>query len=233
MHKISLTNCLTQTRNTNTDMKLKFFRANWCGPCRQMAPVIGELQDSLKDYYSSVEYIDIDNDPETAAKWRVNAIPTFVIVDDRGNEVARHIGAWPKSKMQEWMVDNYQSPSRTVSTTVDHSTIHTKEKSTMIKTIKRMLGLTQDSPIIGSIELWGGMHIPQNFLPCQGQRMNIKGNEALYSIIGTLYGGDGRDYFLLPDYRPRDNNGQPQPYDASKAPVVLICVRGLYPQWDW
>ena len=59
-------------------MKLKFFRANWCGPCRQMAPVVSELQDSLKDYYSSVEYIDIDNDPETAAKWRVNAIPTFV-----------------------------------------------------------------------------------------------------------------------------------------------------------
>ena len=214
-------------------MKLKFFRANWCGPCRQMAPIVFELQDSLKDYYSSVEYIDIDTDPMTAAKWRVNAIPTFVIINDRDNEVARHIGALPKPKMQEWMVDNYQSPSQTVSRTVDHSVIHTKEKSTMIKTIKRMLGLTQDSPVIGSIELWSGMHVPRCFARCEGQRMNIKGNEALYSIIGNTYGGDIQNYFNLPDYRPRNAKGEPQAWDTSKSPIVLICIQGLYPQWDW
>jgi len=215
-------------------MKLKFFRADWCNPCRQMSPVVADImdQDYMKDRYSPVEYINIDLDPETAAKWGVRALPTFVIVDDRGTEVARHIGAWPKSKMQEWMSDNYQRPSMTVSRTADHSVIPNKEK-TMLKTIKRMLGLTQDSPVIGSIELWGGMRVPQNFARCEGQRMNIKGNEALYSIIGNTYGGDVQTYFNLPDYRPRNSKGEPQPWDASKAPVVLICIQGLYPQWDW
>lgn len=103
----------------------------------------------------------------------------------------------------------------------------------MLTTIKRMLGLTQDSPVIGSIELWGGMRVPQCFARCEGQRMSIKGNEALYSIIGNTYGGDVQTYFNLPDYRPRNNKGEPQPWDASKAPVVLICIQGLYPQWDW
>lgn len=214
-------------------MKLKFFRANWCGPCRQMAPVVSELQDSLKDYYSTVEYIDIDNDPETAAKWRVNAIPTFVIVDDRGNEVARHIGAWPKPKMQEWMADNYQRPCSVVSVSADHSLLSIKEKPTMLTTIKRMLGLTQDAPVIGSIELWAGHMVPKCFAPCSGQQMRIRDNQALFSIIGTTYGGDGRDFFNLPDYRPRDNKGNPQPYDTSKSPMVLICIQGMYPQWDW
>jgi hypothetical protein len=90
-----------------------------------MAPSVSEImeQDYIKERYSSAEYIDIDTDPITAAKWGVNAIPTFVILDDRGNEVARHIGAWPKHKMQEWMVDNYQSPSKIVSVSQDRTTI--------------------------------------------------------------------------------------------------------------
>ncbi len=103
----------------------------------------------------------------------------------------------------------------------------------MLKTIKRMLGLTQDSPVIGSIELWSGQHVPQCFARCEGQRMNIKGNEALFSIIGNTYGGDNQTYFNLPDYRPRNSKGEPQPYDPSKSPVVLICIQGMYPSWDW
>jgi hypothetical protein len=229
-----LTNCFTLTRNTSTDMKLLFFRAEWCGPCRQMAPVIETImdQDYFKERYSSVERIDVDADWESASHWVVRSLPTFIILDNHGQEVARHIGAWNREKMQEWMLDNYQYPSTTVSTTADHSPIPIKEK-TMLTTIKRMLGLTQSDPIIGSIELWSGHMVPRLFARCEGQRMNIKGNEALFSIIGTTYGGDGQTYFNLPDYRPRDAKGNVQPWDAAKSPVVLICIYGQYPAWEY
>ena len=215
-------------------MKLLFFRADWCSPCRQMAPIVETimLEDWFKDRYS-LEQIDIDTNPDTATKWGVRALPTFVIVDDRGTEVARHIGFLPTSKMREWMSDNYQRPSMTVSRDADHSLLSIKEKPTMLTTIKRMLGLTQDSPVIGSIELWAGNHVPKCFAPCSGQQMSIRGNEPLFSVIGTTYGGDGRDFFNLPDYRPRDSKGVPQQYDVSKSPMVLICIQGMYPSWDW
>ena len=102
----------------------------------------------------------------------------------------------------------------------------------MINTVKRILGLTQDSPTIGSIELWAGLHVPRYFALCEGQRMSIRDNPALFSVIGTEYGGDAHDYFCLPDYRPRDSQGQPLSWSTSTQPRVLICVQGLYPSWD-
>lgn len=88
-------------------MKLLFFTADGCGPCRQMAPVIFELtdQDFFKKNYS-LSSINIDTDPETSVRWGVRAVPTFIILDEEGGEVSRHVGVWPGSKMQEWMVDN-------------------------------------------------------------------------------------------------------------------------------
>lgn len=103
----------------------------------------------------------------------------------------------------------------------------------MLTKIKQILGLTQDSPIIGSIELWSGHMVPRCFARCEGQQLNIKGNEALFSVIGTEYGGDGRTNFNLPDYRPRDNKGNVLPWDNSKSPMVLICIYGQYPSWDY
>lgn len=103
----------------------------------------------------------------------------------------------------------------------------------MLKTIKRVLGLTQSEPTVGSIELWAGHMVPRCFARCEGQRMNIKGNEALFSIIGTTYGGDGRDYFNLPDYRPRDAKGNIIAWSQATTPMVLICIYGMYPSWDY
>lgn len=216
-------------------MKMMFFRADWCNPCRQMSPIVSDLmdQDYMKDRYT-VEYINIDEDPEITAKWGVRGIPTFIIVDDRGQEAARHCGALPKTKLQEWMIDSYRSPLRAATLGGDHSPIPYKEKPNMLTTIKKMLGLTQDEPVIGSIELWAGYssRVPVGYARCEGQRMSIRENPALYSLIGVTYGGDGREYFNLPDYRPRDNKGNPLPWDPSKSPVVLICIQGMYPQMD-
>lgn len=56
---------------------------------------------------------------------------------------------------------------------------------------------------IGEIRAFAGQYAPQNWALCNGSTIPINGNEALYSLIGTTYGGDGRTTFGLPDLRGR------------------------------
>jgi microcystin-dependent protein len=56
-------------------------------------------------------------------------------------------------------------------------------------------------PILGSIILFTGNFAPQGWMTCEGQTISIMQNQALYSIIGTTYGGDGIQTFKLPDLR--------------------------------
>lgn len=60
-----------------------------------------------------------------------------------------------------------------------------------------------DSPFIGVIVIWPGMYAPAQWHYCNGALMTINGNQALYSLLGTQYGGDGRVNFGLPDLRGR------------------------------
>jgi microcystin-dependent protein len=58
-------------------------------------------------------------------------------------------------------------------------------------------------PFIGQIIMFGGNFAPRGWALCDGQLLSINGNEALFSILGTTYGGDGRTTFALPDLRGR------------------------------
>jgi len=58
-------------------------------------------------------------------------------------------------------------------------------------------------PFIGEIILFAGNFAPRNWAFCQGQLLSIAQNTALFSILGTQYGGDGRTNFGLPDLRGR------------------------------
>lgn len=60
-----------------------------------------------------------------------------------------------------------------------------------------------DSDYIGEIILFAGTFAPRDFMDCAGQSLSISEYTALYSIIGTTYGGDGYTYFNLPDLRGR------------------------------
>jgi len=53
------------------------------------------------------------------------------------------------------------------------------------------------------IRLWGPNWAPRNWALCNGQLLSIAQNTALFSLIGTIYGGDGRTSFALPDLRGR------------------------------
>ncbi|AQW30234.1 phage tail protein [Ralstonia syzygii subsp. celebesensis] len=65
-------------------------------------------------------------------------------------------------------------------------------------------------PFIGEIRLFAGNYAPQGWLLCQGQLIDIAGNETLYTLLGTTYGGDGRTTFALPDLQGRLPVGQGQ-----------------------
>lgn len=58
-------------------------------------------------------------------------------------------------------------------------------------------------PFIGSIVLFAGSYAPRGWAFCDGQLLAINTNQALYSILGNTYGGDGRTTFALPDLRGR------------------------------
>ncbi|MES2574923.1 MAG: tail fiber protein [Bacteroidota bacterium] len=55
--------------------------------------------------------------------------------------------------------------------------------------------------IMGTIKLFAGNFAPQGFLTCEGQTLSLSQNTALFSILGTTYGGDGVTNFKLPDLR--------------------------------
>lgn len=60
-----------------------------------------------------------------------------------------------------------------------------------------------DTPFIGQIELFGFNFTPRGWASCDGQLLAIAQNDALFALIGTIYGGDGRTTFGLPDLRGR------------------------------
>lgn len=66
--------------------------------------------------------------------------------------------------------------------------------------------MSQDG-FIGEIKMFGGNFAPRGWFLCQGQLIPISSNSALFSILGTTYGGDGRTTFALPDLRGRVSIG--------------------------
>jgi thioredoxin 1 len=73
------------------------FWANWCGPCRALAPTIVEL---AKEYNGKVLIgkLDVDENPGTAEKFQVFSIPTMIVFKD-GKEAERLVGLCPKNKI--------------------------------------------------------------------------------------------------------------------------------------
>ena len=77
------------------------FWAEWCGPCKQIAPALEELAEEMRERVT-VAKVNIDENPMTPSKYGVRGIPTLILFKD-GQVAATKIGALPKGKLVEWV----------------------------------------------------------------------------------------------------------------------------------
>ena len=85
------------------------------------------------------------------------------------------------------------------------------------------------NPILGEIRLLPFNFVPSGWLACEGQQLPISSNQALFSLLGTVFGGDGTTVFGLPDLRGRS------PLTPSEGATIVgycIAVDGVYPSRD-
>jgi len=80
------------------------------------------------------------------------------------------------------------------------------------------------TPFIGEIRMFSGNFEPRSWRFCHGQILSIAENTALFSIIGTTYGGNGQTTFALPDLRGRVAMGTGQ--GAGLSPRTLGQMAG-------
>jgi thioredoxin 1 len=80
------------------------FWAEWCGPCKMIAPHLDEIAQEMGDQVSVVK-VNIDENPLTPTKYGVRGIPTLMLFKD-GEIKATKVGAAPKSKLVEWVQES-------------------------------------------------------------------------------------------------------------------------------
>jgi thioredoxin 1 len=77
------------------------FWAEWCGPCRMIAPALEEISGQLGDKVKIVK-LNVDENPAIAAKYGIMSIPTLLLF--KNGEIAdRQVGAAPKQKLHQWI----------------------------------------------------------------------------------------------------------------------------------
>lgn len=77
------------------------FWAEWCGPCKQIAPALDEIASEL-DGKLQIAKLNIDDNPMTPGKYGVRGVPTLMLFRN-GKVAATRVGAMPKSKILEWL----------------------------------------------------------------------------------------------------------------------------------
>ena len=77
------------------------FWAEWCGPCRMIAPALEEIAGQFGDKVKIVK-LNVDENPNTAAKYGIMSIPTLMLFKD-GKIASQHQGAAPKQKLEQWI----------------------------------------------------------------------------------------------------------------------------------
>ncbi|MCB9949152.1 MAG: thioredoxin TrxA [Rhodospirillaceae bacterium] len=80
------------------------FWAEWCGPCKMIAPALEDLAGEMGGRVT-VAKINIDENPETPSKYGVRGIPTLMLFKD-GQVAATKIGALPKTALFDWVDSN-------------------------------------------------------------------------------------------------------------------------------
>ena len=79
------------------------FWAEWCGPCKQIAPALEAISAEFGDQVT-IAKVDIEDSPMTPSRYGVKGIPTMMLFRD-GHMTSMKVGAMPKQKILEWLAE--------------------------------------------------------------------------------------------------------------------------------
>ena len=98
MSELTITNANFKSEVLESDKPvLVDFWAPWCGPCRMLSPIVSEIAEELKDKVK-VGKVNVDEEEELAAMFRVSSIPLLVVMKD-GKVVNSAVGVRPKDQI--------------------------------------------------------------------------------------------------------------------------------------
>lgn len=98
--KIDNSNFESDVLKSETPVVVDFW-AEWCGPCKAIAPSLEEISDEMGDQVK-IAKLNMDENPELAAQYGVRSIPTLLMFKG-GEPVAIQVGAAPKNKLSAWI----------------------------------------------------------------------------------------------------------------------------------
>ena len=91
----------TVIANSTVPVMVDFY-ADWCGPCKMMAPVFAQFAQQQRGQ-AIVAKVDTDRNPGVAARFAIRSIPTIALLKD-GKEVARQVGAVPMGQLEQMVI---------------------------------------------------------------------------------------------------------------------------------
>lgn len=99
VHRADETNFAELVLNSDVHVLVDFY-ADWCGPCRMLAPVLEELAKETED--AKIVKVNVDESPRLAARYRITSIPSLKVFDD-GEVVDEHVGLARKSMLKKML----------------------------------------------------------------------------------------------------------------------------------
>ena len=98
--KVSDANFEAEVLKSSSPVVVDFW-AEWCGPCKMIAPALEEISGSVGEKVKIVK-LNVDENPETAQKYGIMSIPTLMLFKN-GELASRQVGAAPRQKLEQWI----------------------------------------------------------------------------------------------------------------------------------
>jgi len=92
-----------EVTNSNIPVVVDFW-AEWCGPCKQISPILSELAEEYKEKIL-IAKVNIDENPEVPSNYGIMSIPTLILFKN-GKSVSSQIGLVEKSSLAKWLDEN-------------------------------------------------------------------------------------------------------------------------------